>query len=74
MVTIVLCVFQRDDRILALRLGRASIRILCRLPPPTTIYEKLTLSEEVSLGTSRTFLGKPFLQNLITNGRFEVLY
>lgn len=73
-MTIVLCVFQRNDRILALGLERASIRI-CRLPPPTTIYEKLALSEEVSLDTpGKTFLGKPFLQNLITDDCIEVLY
>lgn len=70
----VCCVFQRDDRILALGLGRASIRIY-RLPPPTTIYEKLALSEEVSLGTpGRTFLGKLVLQNLITDDCIEVFY
>lgn len=67
-------VFQRDERILALGLGRASIRI-CRLPPPTTIYGMLALSEEVSLGTpGRTFLGKLFLQNLITDDCMEVFY
>lgn len=58
-VLCVCCVFQREDRILALGLGRASIRI-CRLPPPTTIYEKLALSEEVSLGTLLRFSSKHY--------------
>lgn len=73
-VLCVCCVFQRDERILALGLGRTSIRI-CRLPPPTTIYDKLALSEEVSLDTpGRTFLGQLFLQNLITDDCIEVHY